>query len=197
MLDENNNVTQHFTLNSGGVWDTIEIISTQVNNYSLRWKADSGNIIVDKIELFVREYFRGTIEHVTDSDMSDAGVSAWTALGGATLSKLFVGTDRYLHTITSSNGDGVEQEVSLTSAIYLLTVRILNCTGDYEIFLIDTDTGVQGSLMVDSTFKEIGIILSGLTRLKFRVVQNGSAGYIDLDDVQIRKFTAPVFNKLT
>lgn len=193
ILDENESVTQQYILNSSGNWIYTEIFSKQQNNYRLRWRADSGNIIIDKLDVRLREHFRGTTEYVVDSNMSNIGVADWTAIAGAILSKLNIGGDSYLQVTTSSDGDGTEQEVELTSAIYLLTVKILECTGTYRIYIIDPDTHVQDSILVDSNFSEIGLTLSGLDRLIFRVVQEGSAGYINIDNVEIRAFTAPIY----
>lgn len=132
---------------------------------------------------------------LVDGDMEAPDTSAWTALGGATLTKWSAGGNQTLRVQTSVVGDGVEQTAPISNLnARVLTVALLQATGTYRV-LVGDDVGASSSVVVNSATRQAVVVFKpsyGASNFKVQVAQEGVlSGLIEIDDARLRTYQSP------
>ena len=196
ILDKNEDVIRRIEIIPNTAWQEItELFVKMEKAMYMEFQADSGDMLVDKLGIYIREAHRGTDEYVTDSDMTDVGVGAWTAVGGGVLSKVTYGIYKALKVETLGIGDGVLQNVVVPKiGMYILAVDVLASNIDYRVTF---SNGVQSySYNCKSVDKSICLVLYTSGNLEVKIEQIGTNGYIIINNIQIRSFfTCPLLIK--
>ena len=158
----------------------------------LEFKGNSEDLYVDILGAYIREGLRGETELIVDSDMTASGVTAWTAEAAGALSKVTVDGDQALRVGTSANGDGVSQSIEVDKiGLYILSVDILEAS---TVYTVKFTNGTQTEEIVTSAYNtKLSLIMFTMKNLQVIIEQNGSSGYVIVDDIQVRSFfSAPL-----
>lgn len=188
ILDKDKTVVRKIEIPQVAGWQQSKEIFVKLDSAAyLEFQGDSDDLYVDSLGVYIREGVRGETELVEDSDMSDAGVAAWTAEGGGALSKVVVDSDNALRVGTTVNGDGVSQALEVsTIGLYILSVDILSATTEYKVTFTN---GTDIDEVISSEFNtKLCLIMFTTKDLEVIIEQNGSSGYVILDNVQVRGF---------
>lgn len=188
ILDKDENIVRQIEITPSPDWQTPREIFLELDyGMFVEFQGDADTLLVDLFEIYIREGFRDSREYITDSDMSDPGVAAWTALGGAVLSKVVVGTNQALRVDTSGVGDGVSQSVTVDGmGIYVLTADVLDTSTTYTMTFTN---GIQSdTINITPTDKKVGLVIFTTQDLEVKFEQNAGNGYLVLDNVKLRSF---------
>lgn len=189
LLDKEKNIVRQIDILPTAGWQRPQEIFIKLDRVVyLEWQADSDDLYIDILAAFIREGYRGTVELLQDSDMSDPGTSDWTALGGAALSKVMVGGDQTLRVGTTAFGDGVSQSTTISRmGLYILTVDVKEATVDY-LLTFTNGTESDTILIKPGLDTKLGLVIFTTQNLEVKIEQNAGNGFIILDNIQIRSF---------
>jgi len=193
VLDKDGNITQTHVLPYTALrWCQCELFALCTTEMSVRFRTSGACKIVAVAPTLVEHFGRAAVDLLTDWDMSDPGVGAWTPGGAAVLSKTVDG----LQVSCAGAGDGVlQQAITDPYTLTFLSVGMLNTTGLYRILLEDAAGVEQTYIDIDSTWKDVGIVQTSDSggAIRFRLVkQDAGVGQITLSFVSLRMFSARV-----
>ena len=186
--DKNNIIVRRIEIPQVSGWQQPKEIFIKLDRaLYLEFTGNSDDLYVDILGVYIREGLRGETELIADSDMSDAGVAAWTAEGAGALSKVVVEGDTALRVGTTANGDGVSQSIQVSNiGVYVLSVDILEASTTYTVKFTN---GTQTEEVITSDYNtKLSLIMFTMGELKVTIDQQGSSGYVIVDNIQVRSF---------
>lgn len=197
ILNNADEIIRQVPITGTGLWAGDDEVFVKLSTaFKVEFVADSGELLLDKFGIYIREGHRSSTELVQDSDMTTPGVADWTAVGAAVLSKVVVGVEDALSVVTTNIGDGVSQDVEVNRiGVYILSVDVLSMTADYRLtFSNGTTSGsVDIKPIVD---KSVCLVLYTSENLSVKIEQIGGNGNIILNNINIRSFfTCPMMVK--
>lgn len=189
IMDKNLDIIRRVEIPTSANWSRMqEIFVRAPNGLFLNWSADNGEIIVDNLSVFIREAYRGSNEFITDSEMNDLGIAAWTPLGGAVLSKVAVPSGNALRVDTINVLDGVSQDTVVDRlGIYFLEIDIEEATADYQLTF--TNGNESDTILIKPLVdRSVCLVLFTNSNLSVRIEQVGTIGHITINEISIRSF---------